>query len=203
MCYAILKRLLDLVVCIPVLVVLLPLSLIIGIWIRLDSRGPAVFRQERAGRNGKPFIMYKFRTMRQDVDPFGNSPKDGQDPRLTKSGRFLRETSLDELPQLLNVLKGEMSLVGPRPLYVSQMTEWNQRQRQRLNVKPGLTGKAQISGRGQLTIEDKLELDVQYVEQASLGLDVAILWKTFCQVFSKQDIYEGRYSATEETRQKR
>jgi lipopolysaccharide/colanic/teichoic acid biosynthesis glycosyltransferase len=134
------------------------------------------------------------------VDPFGPSPKSGTDPRLTKIGRFLREYSLDELPQLVNILKGDMSLVGPRPLYVAQIAEWNERQKQRLLVKPGLTGLAQISGRGELTQEEKLELDVRYVEQAGLGLDARILLATFARVFTRQGIYEKKYSQTQETR---
>ncbi|GAI73580.1 unnamed protein product, partial [marine sediment metagenome] len=119
-----------------------------------------------AGKDGKPFVFYKFRTMKLDVDPFGASPKSDEDPRLTKVGMFLRQYSLDELPQLFNILKGDMSIVGPRPLYVSQMAEWNERQKKRLLVKPGLTGLAQVSGRGELTREEKLELDVKYVETA-------------------------------------
>jgi lipopolysaccharide/colanic/teichoic acid biosynthesis glycosyltransferase len=144
--------------------------------------------------------MLKFRTMRLDVDPFGPSPRSGADPRLTRPGRFLREYSLDELPQLINILWGDMTLIGPRPLYVAQMAEWNERQRQRLLVKPGLTGLAQISGRGELTVEEKLELDVRYVEQAGPRLDGRILFATFAQVFGRRGIYEKRYSQAEEMR---
>ena len=177
-------------------------AVLIIIWaaIRLSSKGPAVFKQERAGKNAKPFIFYKFRTMRTDVDPFGPSPKSGQDARLTGIGKFLREYSLDELPQLLNILKGDMSTVGPRPLYVSQISEWNERQKRRLVVKPGLTGLAQISGRGELTREDKLEFDAQYVDKASFWLDIKIILKTIAQVFTKKSIYEKKYSRTEATR---
>ena len=181
------------------LVILSPLLVVIAAAIRLGSRGPAVFRQQRAGKDGKPFTLYKFRTMRPDADPFGPSPKSGDDPRLTRLGRFLREHSLDELPQLINVVRGDMSLVGPRPLYVSQVAEWNERQRKRLRVKPGLTGLAQISGRGELTREEKLELDVRYVEQASLRLDARILLATATRVCGG-GIYETRYSETEQTR---
>jgi sugar transferase EpsL len=194
------KRAFDLFVSGLMLVILSPLLVGIIVAIRLSSRGPALFKQERAGRNGRPFTFYKFRTMRLDVDPFGPSPKSGTDPRLTKIGRFLREYSLDELPQLVNILKGDMSLVGPRPLYVAQIAEWNERQKQRLLVKPGLTGLAQISGRGELTQEEKLELDVRYVEQAGLGLDARILLATFARVFTRQGIYEKKYSQTQETR---
>ena len=202
MLYRFSKRLLDLVVSITALLVLmLPMFAIIVI-IRLTSSGPAIFTQERAGLNAKPFTIFKFRTMRTDVDPYGPSPKSGVDPRLTKIGIFLREYSLDELPQLFNVLIGNMTLVGPRPLYVSQIAEWNDEQKKRLLVKPGLTGLAQISGRGQLTIEAKLALDVKYVNTASFLTDIKILFATFLMIVAKKDIYEDKYSETESTRSK-
>ena len=194
------KRLLDLIIAILAVSLLLPGFFVIFLAIKLSSKGAAIFKQERAGRGGKPFTFYKFRTMRTDVDPFGPSPKSGDDPRLTKIGKFLREYSLDELPQLFNVLKGDMSLVGPRPLYIEQMKEWDQRQKKRLLVKPGITGLAQISGRGALTREEKLELDVQYVEKANLRLDLKIILITIVQVFCRKSIYEKRYSMTEKTR---
>lgn len=201
--YAFLKRAFDLVICALGLAVLSLLLAGIAVAIRLTSRGPAIFRQERAGKEGRPFTCYKFRTMRCEADPFGPSPRSGADPRLTRVGRFLRGYSLDELPQLVNILWGDMSLVGPRPLFVSQMAEWDERQRKRLLVKPGLTGLAQISGRGGLTREEKLELDVKYVEQASAGLDVRILWATLVQIFVRRGIYEKRYSREECTRGQR
>ena len=195
-----LKRILDISISLLIMVLLLPVFAVIVIAIRVSSKGPAVFKQQRAGKNGKPFMFYKFRTMKLDVDPFGPSPKSGEDPRLTKVGRFLREYSLDELSQLFNILKGDMSIVGPRPLYVSQMSEWNERQKKRLLVKPGLTGLAQISGRGELTREEKLELDVKYVETASFLADIKIILATIAQVFGRKSIYEKKYSQTEETR---
>jgi len=198
--YLIFKRILDFILVLPAVILLLPLFGVFAVIIRLGGTGPAIFKQRRAGKNGRPFTFYKFRTMRTDVDPYGPSPKSGDDPRLTGFGKFLRETSLDELPQLFNVLKGDMSLVGPRPLYLEQMAEWDSRQRRRLEVRPGLTGLAQISGRGALTREEKLELDVRYVEKACLGLDIKILLSTIAQVFGRQSIYEKRYSATEHTR---
>ncbi len=194
------KRLMDILLVVPALIILSPLFALIAVIIGLASRGPIIFRQQRAGKDGKPFTFLKFRTMRTDVDPYGASPKSGADPRLTRIGRFLREYSLDELPQLVNIVMGQMSIVGPRPLYMSQMAEWNQRQRRRLEVKPGLTGLAQVSGRGELTVEEKLELDVRYVETASLGLDCRIILATICQVFGRRNIYEKRYSQTQETR---
>ena len=194
------KRVLDIVVAGILLVLLAPALAGVAVAIRLTSRGPVLFRQERAGRDGRPFAFYKFRTMRTEVDPFGPSPKSGDDPRLTKLGRFLREYSLDELPQLFNIVKGDMSVVGPRPLYLAQIPEWNERQRKRLLVRPGLTGLAQISGRGALTREEKLELDATYVEQASLRLDACILRATVTRVFARRGIYEKRYSESQATR---
>ena len=194
------KRLFDIALSLSAIVLLLPVFVITVIAIRVSSKGSAIFKQQRAGKDGKPFVFYKFRTMKLDVDPFGASPKSGEDPRLTKVGMFLRQYSLDELPQLFNILKGDMSIVGPRPLYVSQMSEWNERQKKRLFVKPGLTGLAQISGRGELTREEKLELDVKYVETASLLTDTKIILATIAQVFGQKNIYEKRYSQNEYTR---
>ncbi len=194
------KRLINLILAIAVIAVLFPVFLILFVVIKVSGDGPVIFNQQRAGKGGKPFTFYKFRTMRADADPYGASPKSGDDPRLTKVGRFLRESSLDELPQLFNILKGDMSIVGPRPLYISQIDEWDERQKKRLLVKPGLTGLAQIHGRGHLTREEKLELDVQYAENASLWLDIKIICLTIGHIFCKKDIYEKRYSETELTR---
>lgn len=198
--FSIAKRGIDVLVSVSALIVLSPLLIAIGLIIRLSSKGPAVFRQERAGKDGKPFVFYKFRTMKSGVDAFGPSPKSGEDVRLTRVGRFLREYSLDELPQLFNILKGDMSVVGPRPLYLTQIPEWSERHKKRLIVKPGLTGLAQISGRGRLTREEKLELDVKYVETASLLVDARIVLTTIMHVFGRKNVYEQRYSQTEYTR---
>lgn len=195
-----LKRIFDISLALPAVIILLPVFVVTGLAIKLSSKGGVFFRQERAGRGGRPFTFYKFRTMRSGVNPFGPSPKSGEDTRLTKVGKLLREYSLDELPQLFNVLQGDMSIVGPRPLYVSQISEWNERQKKRLVVKPGLTGLAQISGRGSLTREEKLELDVRYVERAGFKEDIKIILLTMVNVFKRGDIYEKRYSLTEETR---
>jgi len=195
-----LNRILDFLISLLAIVMLLPVFVVIIIAIRLTDKVPAIFKQERAGKDGKPFMFYKFRTMRLGVEPFGPSPKSAKDPRLTKVGRFLREYSLDELPQLFNVLKGDMSIVGPRPLYLSQMAEWSERQKKRLLVKPGLTGLAQISGRGEITVEEKLELDVKYVETAGFLTDIKIVLKTIALVFRRKSIYEKRYSKSEYTR---
>lgn len=185
----------DRVAALVALLLLLPLLVVLAWLVRRDGH-PALFRQTRAGQHGRPFQLYKFRTMRADVDPFGDSPQSGDDPRITPIGRWLRETSLDELPQLINVLRGEMSLVGPRPLYLQQMAEWTPRQRARLLVRPGLTGLAQVRGRGRLTIEEKLEWDVRYVETVSLATDLRIIWETLRGLWRRSDIYEVRYSET-------
>lgn len=182
------------------IVALSPIFIAIFLAEKISSRGPVIFAQQRAGRDGKPFTMYKFRTMRTDVDPFGASPKAGDDPRLTSLGKLLREYSLDELPQLFNTLKGNMALVGPRPLYMAQAAEWNDRQKKRLLVKPGLTGLAQISGRGHLTIEQKLELDVEYVESASFLMDMKMIFATVAIVLGRKSIYEKKYSQNEDIR---
>ncbi len=193
--YLRLKHASDRIVALLALVLLAPLLAVLAWLVRRDGHS-ALFRQTRAGQHGRPFQLYKFRTMRVDVDPFGDSPQSADDPRLTPIGRWLRETSLDELPQLINVLRGEMSLIGPRPLYLQQMAEWTPRQRARLLVRPGLTGLAQVRGRGRLTIEEKLEWDVQYVETLSLATDLRILWDTIRGLWQRSDIYEVRYSAT-------
>lgn len=198
--YDICKRTLDILIAIVAMVILSPVLIVICIIIRLSDEGPIIFKQERAGKNSRPFVFYKFRTMIPDVEPFGPSPKSGQDPRLTKVGKFLRKYSLDELPQFFNVLKGDMSIVGPRPLYVSQIPEWNKRQKKRLLVKPGLTGPAQIGGRAELTLEEKLDLDVKYVETTSLLTDIKIILLTIFYVFKRRSIYEKSYSQNEYTR---
>ena len=169
--------------------------LVIAVVIRLGSPGRAIFRQRRAGWKGRPFTMLKFRTMRSDVDPYGVSPGGRDDPRLTRVGRFLRETSLDELPQLFNVLAGQMSLVGPRPLYERQAELWDQRQRRRLDVRPGITGYAQTYGRGANTHEEKIELDIHYVQSCTFGLDFRIILRSFADIFLRRGaVYERRYS---------
>lgn len=187
-----LKRFFDIFCSIFGIVAISWLMLIIAIIIRLGSKGPAIFRQRRAGWKGKPFTMLKFRTMNTDVDPYGNSPHDGTDSRLTKFGKFLRETRIDELPQIFNVLVGQMSLVGPRPLYERQAELWNAHQMRRLEVRPGITGHAQVIGGGEMTHEEKIEHDVWYVDHRSFWLDLRIIIRT---IFGdKGGIYERRYS---------
>ncbi len=195
--YNIIKRIIDVIGAFLALILFAPLMLIIAIFIKFDSKGPAVFVQERTGKDGKLFKFYKFRTMRTDVDPYGFSPKNFDDPRITRIGKFLRKYSLDELPQLINVLKGDMSLVGPRPLLPWQYEKWTEHQKSRCRVKPGLTGWAQIKGRASLTHEDKIELDIWYVENADLWLDIKIIFLTFVKVLKGEDILEKKYSKHE------
>jgi lipopolysaccharide/colanic/teichoic acid biosynthesis glycosyltransferase len=189
------KRAADILASLMALAVLAVPMLLIALAIRLESRGPAIFRQRRAGYRGQSFTMLKFRTMRTDADPYGMSPASGRDPRLTRVGRFLRETSLDELPQLLNILAGQMSLVGPRPLYERQAAQWDAEQRRRLDVKPGLTGYAQAYGRASLPIEDKIEMDLHYVDNRGWLMDLRIVFRTVANMFgSDKDVYEKQYS---------
>jgi len=184
------KRLMDVAGAAVLLVAGAPVMALAAVAIRATSPGLVLFRQERAGRGMKPFTMYKFRTMRSDVDPFGVSPHGPGDPRLTRVGRLLRETTMDEMPQLWNVLRGDMSLVGPRPLYMSQAREFTPRQARRLEVRPGIAGLAQLQGRGELPHEEKLEIDVQYVERMSLWLDLVILCRTVALLFSRRNVYQ-------------
>lgn len=184
------KRLFDLSASFLAVVLLLPVLIVISIIIKLGSKGPVLFRQERAGKSGKPFTLYKFRTMKVDVDPFGQSPQTGDDPRLIKAGKFLREYSLDELPQFFNVLKADMSLVGPRPLYLSQIAQCSENHKKRLLVRPGITGMSQIYARSELMTKRSLDLEVEYVEKQSFWFDIKILFTTVLVVLKKQDVYE-------------
>jgi undecaprenyl phosphate N,N'-diacetylbacillosamine 1-phosphate transferase len=185
-----LKRLFDIVLSLTAIILLSPLLLVLILTVRLSSPGQALFRQQRAGKDGKPFILYKFRTMKCDADPFGQSPKSGSDPRLIKFGRFMREYSLDELPQFFNVLKGDMSIVGPRPLYVSQVSNMTDHHRKRLRVRPGLTGVSQVYARCALTDEYALNLEAEYAENRNFWRDMKIFFLTFAVIFAKKDVYE-------------
>lgn len=178
-----LKRTLDLAVTIPALVVLSPLLGILAVLVRMDSPGPSLFVQERVGKDGRIFRMFKFRTMRRDTDPYAEAPADPGDPRVTRFGAFLRRTSMDELPQFLNVLRGEMSLVGPRPEMPFIVERYEPWQRRRLNVPQGLTGLWQIAGRKHLPLHRNLEYDFYYIRNWSLLLDLEILVKTAPVVF--------------------
>ena len=180
------KRAIDLVGAVVGLVVLSPLVGVVALWIRLTERGPVLFRQERAGVDGETFEMLKFRTMVPDAvevgrrlaiteDPFGIVEND---PRITRSGRLLRRTSVDELPQLVNVLRGEMSLVGPRPDVLPQVALYTDEERRRLDVRPGITGWVQVNGRDELPWAERFPLDAWYIDHWSLALDLRILWTT-------------------------
>ena len=171
------KRLFDILLAATGLVLLSPLFALIALWIKCDSRGPVFFRQVRVGRQGKPFRIYKFRTMVADAEKSGYFTAE-KDSRVTRSGRFLRKTSLDELPQLINILTGEMSVVGPRPTLPYQVEQYTPRQRRRLEVRPGVTGWAQVNGRNTLSWPDRIEHDIWYVEHWSLLLDLKILART-------------------------
>jgi len=193
--YRVAKRLLDLTLASLALVILSPLLALIALSIKLTSRGPVLFHQQRAGLGGKPFVMLKFRSMRFDADlrrrelehrneMDGPVFKMRRDPRITALGRFLRRSSLDELPQLLNVLLGEMSLVGPRPLPLEEACRLPPEHQRRHSVKPGMTGLWQVSGRNDLPYEEMMRLDLEYVERQSLWLDLRILLATIPTVLA-------------------
>lgn len=190
------KRLMDIFVAIIALILLLPIILITAIAVRFFLGSPIIFTQTRPGQYGKAFNMYKFRTMTNSKDNNGNLLPD--DKRLPPFGKFLRASSLDELPELYNILKGEMSLVGPRPLLMQYLNRYTDEQMKRHNVKPGITGLAQISGRNSLSWEEKFKLDVKYVETQSFFLDLKILFLTPFRIIKREGItQEGRATADE------
>lgn len=185
------KRAFDLVVSLILLIILtvIPFMIVIPILIKLTSKGPAVFTQERVGKNGKIFKIYKFRTMRipeDSLDENGNQlpPKE----RITKVGAFLRKTSLDELMQLFNVINGTMSFIGPRPTLPDQVEKYSDYHKQRHNMRPGITGWAQVHGRNNLNWSQKIEYDVEYVHKFSLWMDLKVLFKTVAVVFKSDGI---------------
>jgi lipopolysaccharide/colanic/teichoic acid biosynthesis glycosyltransferase len=182
-------RLFDIALAVVALVVSSPLLALAALAIRLESRGSPIYRQRRAGRGGAPFELYKLRTMVLGADPVGiGDPVGRDDPRVTRVGRFLRRFSLDELPNLLNVLRGEMAIVGPRPTIEAQVEHYTPHQRRRLEVKPGLTGWAQVNGRAGLPWDERIELDVWYVENRSAWLDVKILARTAALLVSGRGV---------------
>jgi len=186
-----LKRVIDLLVSTTSLVALAPVFALIALWIKLDSRGPVFFTQSRVGRRGVPFTILKFRTMVVGADKSGFFTAEA-DPRVTRCGRFLRATSLDELPQLINILKGEMSVVGPRPTLEYQVAQYTDHQRRRLDVKPGVTGWAQVNGRNSLGWPERIELDVWYVEHQSFWLDLKIVWRTLFVLLRGEGVYAAK-----------
>lgn len=181
------KRILDFIGALIMLIVLSPLLLVVTVWLHFANKGAgAFFTQERPGKDERIFKLYKFKSMTDERDAEGNLLPDGE--RLTSVGRFIRKTSLDELPQLWNVLKGDMSFIGPRPLLVQYLPLYSASQRRRHEVRPGITGWAQVSGRNAISWEKKFALDVWYVDHLSFRLDCIIIWRTVVKVLRREGI---------------
>jgi exopolysaccharide biosynthesis polyprenyl glycosylphosphotransferase len=194
------KRALDLLAASVLLLLLSPLMLLIALAIKLDTRGPVFYRQERIGRNGRPFRLWKFRSMVVGAEKKGAGILvEANDPRITRVGRILRKLSLDELPQLFNVLAGQMSLIGPRPGLRYQVEQYSPEQRRRLLVRPGITGWAQIHGRNAIDWEQRIALDLEYLQRVSLATDLYILWRTIPVVLRG----EGMFAKADYWKQKR
>lgn len=189
------KRTFDIIASLGGLIVLSPIMIICAILIRINLGSPIFFKQKRIGKDNKEFEMIKFRTMKDAVDKEGNQLPD--ELRLTKVGQILRSLSIDELPELINILKGDMSLIGPRPLLIQYLPLYNERQIRRHEVLPGLTGWAQVNGRNNLTWNEKFELDVYYVENWSLKLDLKIFFLTFYKVFKREGISQDGQATME------
>ncbi len=193
-----LKRVLDVVIASTALLLLSPVYFFVAYKVRKNLGSPVLFRQVRPGLHGKPFEMIKFRSMKDAVDENGNPLPDSE--RLTPFGQMLRATSLDEMPELWNVIKGEMSIVGPRPLLMEYLPLYNSEQAKRHNMRPGMTGHAQVNGRNAISWEEKFKLDTWYVENQSLWLDFKIMLKTVKKVLAKDDISaEGEATMTKFT----
>jgi lipopolysaccharide/colanic/teichoic acid biosynthesis glycosyltransferase len=193
---AIIKRISDILFAFILLIVaLIPIFIIIILLYFKHGASEVFFMQYRPGRNEKIFRLIKFKTMNNKCDASGNILPDAE--RLTSIGRFIRKTSLDELPQLINVLKGDMSLVGPRPLLVEYLPLYNEHQKRRHEVKPGITGWAQVNGRNAISWQEKFDLDVWYVDHCSFGLDMKILWLTILKVFKREGINQAGQATVE------
>lgn len=193
--YKYVKRFFDIVSSLLAIIVLSPLLLIVSILVRIKLGSPVLFKQERPGKNEKIFTLMKFRTMTDERDENGELLPD--EVRLTKFGKFLRSTSIDELPELFNILKGDMSVIGPRPLLVQYLPRYNVNQHRRHEVRPGLSGWAQVNGRNAISWQEKFNLDVEYVDNYSLFMDIKILFMTVINVF-KRDGISSETSATME-----
>ncbi len=198
--YHICKRIMDVVCSAAALAVLSPIFLAVAVAIKLEDKGPVIFTQNRTGKDGRVFRMYKFRSMYVDAEKrrselLARNEADGplfkiaDDPRVTKVGRFIRRTSIDELPQLVNILKGEMSIVGPRPLVTYEQNQCTEYQAQRLLVKPGLTCIWQVSGRSDTSFDELIEMDLEYIRNQSLWLDIKLILKTVVVVFTHKGAY--------------
>jgi len=185
------KRIFDLIMSAIGILFLSPLMLAIAVWIKLDSKGPVLFKQERVGKDGEIFTILKFRTMAEGSEKTGFHVTEN-DSRITKSGDFLRKTSLDELPQLFNIFIGDMSIVGPRPTLKYQVDNYTDFQKRRLEVRPGVTGWAQVNGRNSLSWPERIKFDVWYVDNYSFWLDMKILWKTIFVWLRGEGIYAGK-----------
>ena len=183
------KRFIDIIISFAFMICFFWIYILLAILVKLKLGSPVIFRQKRPGLNEKIFTMYKFRTMTDEKDEQGNLLSDKD--RLTKFGKFLRSTSLDEIPELWNVIKGEMSLVGPRPLLVSYLAKYNEYEKRRHEVRPGITGWAQINGRNNTTWSDRFKNDIYYVENVSFLLDIKIVTQTFLKVIRRKDINQS------------
>lgn len=187
-----LRRLFDLAVAGTALLLSSPVLALAIVAIRLESPGHPIYRQRRIGRDGRPFDVMKLRTMVDGAEKMGAGlAVDEGDARITRIGAFLRRTSIDELPNLVNVLRGEMAIIGPRPTVPVQVEQYTERQRGRLAIRPGITGWAQVNGRATLPWEERIELDLWYIEHRSWRLDVQILWRTLLMVFGGEGLYRG------------
>ncbi len=189
------KRILDFILSLIAIIVLSPVFLIIAILVKIKLGSPIIFKQERPGKDEKIFTLYKFRTMTDEKDENGNLLPD--EKRLTKFGKTLRSTSLDELPELFNILKGDMAIVGPRPLLKEYLPLYNEEQKHRHDVKPGLTGFAQISGRNSLSWEEKFNDDIIYIKKITFINDIKILFKTVLKVLKREGISQGENATME------
>lgn len=184
------KRVFDFILSLMALIVLSPILLVTYILVRIKLGNPAIFKQKRPGKDEKIFTLYKFRTMTDEKDEEGNLLPD--EKRLTKFGKFLRSTSLDELPELINILKGDMSIVGPRPLLIEYLPLYNEEQKHRHDVRPGLTGLAQVNGRNSIAWEEKFKEDIKYINNITFINDIKIVLKTVEKVFKKEGISRRR-----------
>jgi len=189
----VIRRAVDIVVSSCALLISSPVLAVAMLAVRLESRGLVIYRQRRVGRDGRPFDVLKLRTMVDGAEHIGAGlAVNENDSRITRVGALLRRTSLDELPNLLNVLRGEMSLIGPRPTLPVQVEQYSERQRGRLAVKPGITGWAQVNGRTSLPWSERIELDLYYIAHRSLALDLRILWRTVAMVLGGSGLYKGQ-----------